>query len=369
MSFSKGVVISMSESQRQKGDELRMRAAGIDPTKIDEQWSGEVMSRRVRREARVDEEAEQNKRDAREVPTELRDVLHEIKPEKRARWLHKALTFCAKGSIKIDHIYEVVRDKKFVQGVNGKVGFQCKQLVMANSHLFNSKQQKFLQSDSCKLSQFTKEDAEEAGGEKAEKKSKKKEKKRRSPSDSRGRSFSRERSRSRSRTPPRSPSRKRGRRRDREDSEEDEEMSDRRDKRDKKKTKDREKEKSRREKDLSRERPREKEKVREPERRERDEKKEKKGKESKSKAAAAFAAEAEEDEDDRDVSPPSRYTKAPDSPIQSGSLQDAVERQMQEAAEEEEEEEREPSPAPPPPPPRMGLKMTLNTWKPACLRE
>ncbi|CAK9049348.1 Uncharacterized protein SCF082_LOCUS27355 [Durusdinium trenchii] len=105
-SFSSGIMLSRSEAQRQKGDELRMRAAGIDPTKIDEQWLGEVMSKRQKKEVKVDEEMEKLKRLAAELPMEKSEVVSK-KPEHRLTWLHKALVLAAKGRIPAPQIYGI----------------------------------------------------------------------------------------------------------------------------------------------------------------------------------------------------------------------------------------------------------------------
>ncbi|CAE6969556.1 unnamed protein product [Symbiodinium sp. CCMP2592] len=143
-SFSSGIMLSRSEAQRQKGDELRMRAAGIDPTKVDEQWAGEVMSRRQKKEAKVDEEQEREKKEASELPMEKSEVVGK-KPDGRLKWLHKALVLASKGRIPAPAIYDIVQSSKFTQGVGSKVGMQMKGLVLANLHLFKKEQQKSLQ--------------------------------------------------------------------------------------------------------------------------------------------------------------------------------------------------------------------------------
>ncbi|CAE7039552.1 unnamed protein product [Symbiodinium natans] len=143
-SFSSGIMLSRSEAQRQKGDELRMRAAGIDPTKVDEQWAGEVMSRRQKKEAKVDEEQEREKKEAADLPMEKSEVVGK-RPDGRLKWLHKALVLASKGRIAAPAIYDIVQSSKFTAGVGSKVGMQMKGLVLANLHLFKKEQQKSLQ--------------------------------------------------------------------------------------------------------------------------------------------------------------------------------------------------------------------------------
>ncbi|CAE7647702.1 unnamed protein product [Symbiodinium sp. CCMP2456] len=174
-SFSSGIMLSRSEAQRQKGDELRMRAAGIDPTKVDEQWAGEVMSRRQKKEAKVDEEQEREKKEASDLPMEKSEVVGK-KPDGRLKWLHKALVLASKGRIPAPAIYDIVQSSKFTQGVGSKVGMQMKGLVLANLHLFKKEQQKSLQNG--RLMDFS-----GAGGSESRSPSPKKRKKEKDRSD------------------------------------------------------------------------------------------------------------------------------------------------------------------------------------------
>lgn len=199
-SFSSGVMISRSEAQRQKGDELRMRAAGIDPTKVDEQWAGEVMSRRHKKEVKVDEVQEKEKKEAADLAMDKREVVHK-RPEGRLKWLHKALVLASKGRVSMPTIYDIVKSSQFTSGMNSKVGLQIKGMVLANLHLFKKEQQKTLQHS--RLMSFSEDGSVPTGNSDSEE-SKRKRKRRRSSyssddySRSRSSSYSRNRKKKKS---------------------------------------------------------------------------------------------------------------------------------------------------------------------------
>eukprot|EP00439_Symbiodinium_sp_Y106_P017790 s4929_g2.t1 len=199
-SFSSGVMISRSEAQRQKGDELRMRAAGIDPTKVDEQWAGEVMSRRHKKEVKVDEAQEKEKKEAADLAMDKREVVHK-RPEGRLKWLHKALVLASKGRVSMPTIYDIVKSSQFTSGMNSKVGLQIKGMVLANLHLFKKEQQKTLQNS--RLMSFSEDGSVPTGNSDSEE-SKRKRKRRRSSyssddySRSRSSSYSRNRKKKKS---------------------------------------------------------------------------------------------------------------------------------------------------------------------------
>ncbi|CAE7544352.1 Hydin [Symbiodinium pilosum] len=188
-------MISRSEAQRQKGDELRMRAAGIDPTKVDEQWAGEVMSRRHKKEVKVDEVQEKEKKEAADLAMDKREVVHK-RPEGRLKWLHKALVLASKGRVSMPTIYDIVKSSQFTSGMNSKVGLQIKGMVLANLHLFKKEQQKSLQHS--RLMSFSEDGSGPKGGSDSEE-SKRKRKRRRSSYSSDDYSRSRSSSYSRSR--------------------------------------------------------------------------------------------------------------------------------------------------------------------------
>jgi len=370
-SFSSGIMLSRSEAQRQKGDELRMRAAGIDPTKIDEQWLGEVMSRRQKKEAKVDEDVEKEKKLAAELPMEKSEVVAK-KPEGRLTWLHKALVLAAKGRIAVPQIYSIIQSSKFTSGVSNKVGLKMKGLVLANLHLFKKEQQKSLQNG--RLMDFSKD-----GGSGSEEK--KKSKKRKQSESYSGSSRSRS-----SRSERRSSSVSRSR------------------KKKKKRKKEKEKDRSRSHDDRSHDEKREKEKEREKESEDgvKKKKKDKAAKEKKEEKAAKEEKahkEKKEEKSKKDKShkeekvkeKPGKDEKKSKAAREAAAKLAQAEEELAKAAEEEQEEaEEEPEeldvamsstsfqeasqldarfPPQAAPAGAMGtVKMKLSGWKPACLR-
>lgn len=211
-SFFSGVMISKSESDRQKGDARRMRKQGIDPSKAqDLAFCGAVISRRQHRVNRVDKEAEKDREEAEALPMDPLQIVAK-RPEGRLKWLQKALMLASKKrGVQIGAVYDIVTQAKFVSGVGRGVGAQMQAMLMANLHLFSSKQQRALQADSSRFKDFerTGKKAERSEGEESEPRKpsgRLGEKKRRSPSRSRSRS------RKRARRPARSRSRSRSRR-------------------------------------------------------------------------------------------------------------------------------------------------------------
>lgn len=360
-------MLSRSEAQRQKGDELRMRAAGIDPTKIDEQWLGEVMSRRQKKEAKVDEDVEKEKKLAAELPMEKSEVVAK-KPEGRLTWLHKALVLAAKGRIAVPQIYSIIQSSKFTSGVSNKVGLKMKGLVLANLHLFKKEQQKSLQNG--RLMDFSKDGA--SGSEE-----KKKSKKRKRTSDSYSGSSRSRSSRS---------------------------SSDRSRKKKKKRKKEKEKDRSRSHDDRSHDEKREREKEREKESEDgvKKKKKDKAAKEKKEEKAAKEEKTHKEKKEEKSKKEkshkeekvkekPGKDEKKSKAAREAAAKLAQAEEELAKAAEEEQEEaEEEPEeldtamsstsfqeasqfdarfPPQAAPAGAMGtVKMKLSGWKPACLR-
>jgi len=155
-SFRSGVMISKSESDRRKGDEMRMRKQGIDPSKGEDlAWGGAVVSRRQHRVSRVDKEAEKDLEEAEAFQMDAAAVIIK-KPEGRLKWLQRALLLAGKhrGRVQIGAVYDIVTQAKFVSGVSKGVGAQMRTVLMANLHLFSQKQQRALQSESGRFSSF-----------------------------------------------------------------------------------------------------------------------------------------------------------------------------------------------------------------------
>lgn len=99
------------------------------------------------------------------------------KPSHRVKWLQEALIQAAQRRIKVDIIYNIIVDSMFAQDTEGSHGEKMKQTLLANLHVFSSKQQKYLQSPALKL----------GGGEKKQEEASSRRKSRRARDDSRER--------------------------------------------------------------------------------------------------------------------------------------------------------------------------------------
>jgi len=146
-------MISKSEAERRRGDELRMRKQGLDPNRDDKNWGGAVISRRQHRQTRVEKEDEKEREEAEALPLDLKDVILK-RPENRLKWLQRALMLAGKKRVQLAAIYDIVQHKKFVEGISHGVGRQMRSLLLANLHLFSQKQQRALQSEASKFSVF-----------------------------------------------------------------------------------------------------------------------------------------------------------------------------------------------------------------------
>jgi len=155
-SFSSGVMISKSEAERRRGDELRMRKQGLDPSRDDQNWGGAVICRRQHRQTRVEKENEKEREEAEHFQLDLKEVILK-RPENRLKWLHRALALAGKKRVQFAAIYDIVQHRKFVDGISQGLGRQMRTLLLANLHLFSQKQQRALQSDSCRFNSFTSE--------------------------------------------------------------------------------------------------------------------------------------------------------------------------------------------------------------------
>lgn len=155
-SFSSGVMISKSEADRRKGDEMRMRKQGIDPSKGEDlAWGGAVVSRRQHRQTRVEKENEKEREEAEALPMDAGQIVAK-RPENRLKWLQRALMLASKGRgrVQIGAVYDIVTQSRFVAGVSKGVGSQMRVILMANLHLFSTKQQRALQSETSRFSSF-----------------------------------------------------------------------------------------------------------------------------------------------------------------------------------------------------------------------
>lgn len=152
-------MISKSEADRRRGDELRMRKLGLDPSRDDKNWGGAVISRRQHRQTRGEKEDEKERGEAEQLQLDLKDVILK-RPENRLKWLQRALTLAGKRRVQLAAIYDIVQHRKFTDGISHGVGRQMRTLLLANLHLFSQKQQRALQSDSCRFNSFTSEEDE-----------------------------------------------------------------------------------------------------------------------------------------------------------------------------------------------------------------
>mmetsp|Transcript_46061 Transcript_46061/g.84441 ORF Transcript_46061/g.84441 Transcript_46061/m.84441 type:complete len:191 (+) Transcript_46061:81-653(+) len=86
------------------------------------------------------------------VETDSAKILKK-KPHSRLKWLQKAIVQVAHKKIKVQMLYDIMVDRQFSSAVSEDVGKQMRTCVLANLHLFSSKQQSFLKSAECKLGQ------------------------------------------------------------------------------------------------------------------------------------------------------------------------------------------------------------------------
>mmetsp|Transcript_25363 Transcript_25363/g.55197 ORF Transcript_25363/g.55197 Transcript_25363/m.55197 type:complete len:277 (+) Transcript_25363:29-859(+) len=158
------VLLSKADAERTRGDSLRGDGSRDTPV-----FQGAVMSRRQRPKSRgVDEEVERNREAAASLTSDRDEVLSK-KPELRLKWLMKALILAAKKSIKVDVIYDVVTHRKFVEGVRDVTGAKMRAMLLANLHVFSSKQQKWFLSASNSFSSFADVPTKEPSRKKARK--------------------------------------------------------------------------------------------------------------------------------------------------------------------------------------------------------
>jgi len=137
------VVLSKNEAIRQAHE------GNVDRSRM------QVMSkRRVPQERRTDEKDEREKEEAAGFDMNPRKI-SEKKPESRLKWMQQALLLVGRKNIKAAEVYDICTHKSFVFDVPEAIGLKMKASLLANLHLFNSKQQKYLQSDATIFSSFS----------------------------------------------------------------------------------------------------------------------------------------------------------------------------------------------------------------------
>jgi len=158
----KGVCITLCEAQRNRQDERRYGPRGEET-----EFQGAVMSRRAPRQSRVEKVHDKEKDNADAFVVDYAQVFAK-KGDSRLKWLQRGLTFAAKKYVPSSTIYDIATNRKFISGVSDGVGKQMNSTLMANLHLFSSKQQRFLQSDLSTFYCFSHADeAEDSGSESA----------------------------------------------------------------------------------------------------------------------------------------------------------------------------------------------------------
>ncbi|CAE7701160.1 unnamed protein product [Symbiodinium sp. CCMP2456] len=101
---------------------------------------------------RKDEREERDKEEAAEFEMKLANIVAK-RPDKRLKWLQKGMLLIGRKMLKASDFYELVMDKAFISDAPAEVGARMKASILANLHLFSSKQQKALQSESCHFNQ------------------------------------------------------------------------------------------------------------------------------------------------------------------------------------------------------------------------
>jgi len=103
---------------------------------------------------RKDEREEKDREEAAEFEMSLANIVQK-RPDKRLKWLNKGMLLIGRKMIKPADFFELVMDKTFVSDTPLEVGQRMKASILANLHLFSSKQQKAFQSESCHFNMFS----------------------------------------------------------------------------------------------------------------------------------------------------------------------------------------------------------------------
>lgn len=88
------------------------------------------------------------------------------KPEWRLRWMQKALIHVGRKHIKANTFYVIVMDEAFARDLHPLIGARMKASLLGNLHLFSSKQQKVLQSETNHFNNFKDEKKKEKSSRK-----------------------------------------------------------------------------------------------------------------------------------------------------------------------------------------------------------
>lgn len=178
MSFNSGVLVTKQHSERDKADLRRHGLRGEE-----REFVGATMSKRVHKTPRQNLAEDKEREEAEAFPTDRDQVLAK-RPKDRLKWLQRGLMFAAKKHVKIGDLYDIACHKKFVVGVNNAIGSQMEGTLLANLHLFSTKQQRYLQSSASLFHEFTVRKSAEKTGEKISEKASEKDRAATSDSES-----------------------------------------------------------------------------------------------------------------------------------------------------------------------------------------
>ncbi|CAL1153070.1 unnamed protein product [Cladocopium goreaui] len=131
---SGSVVLSKAEALRQAHEKEGERSRLMT-------WS----KRKSPPRRKKDEREEREKEEAAEFEMKLENIIQK-RPDKRLKWLQKGMIMVGRKTIKANAFFDLIMDKVFISDVPAEIGTKMKASVLANLHLFSSKQQKALQS-------------------------------------------------------------------------------------------------------------------------------------------------------------------------------------------------------------------------------
>jgi len=140
---SGGICLSKSEALRQSREDDGKPKSNM-----------QVYSRRKHVEERVrDVRDDKQREEATDFEMDMKVIVSK-KPEWRLRWMTKALIHVGRKHIKANTFYEIVMDEGFARDLHPLIGARMKASLLGNLHLFSSKQQKMLQSETNHFNNF-----------------------------------------------------------------------------------------------------------------------------------------------------------------------------------------------------------------------
>lgn len=85
------------------------------------------------------------------------------KPEQKLNWAVKAVELARRHTVKVNLVFDIISNPRFILSFGQGRGAQFRAVIERNLDLFSAKQQKFLQSNECKLITFQGGDDSEEG--------------------------------------------------------------------------------------------------------------------------------------------------------------------------------------------------------------